>query len=259
MPSASASTTIQASLQVRAALEEAEIAASNQIEILRVPVPLQYTIQQGDSIVNIAFQHGFHADTLWNHPDNAVLRRERADMNILLPGDVLVIPDKRPKAVNGATGMRHAFQIKGIPAIFRLQIFDVEEPRENQSYELVLRGPFGEKKRSGVTDGEGVLQVYVPPDARSGALTIGPDAYRLDIAFGELDPINTLSGVQKRLKNLGFDCGEPDGESDAATRSALSSFQRRFDLPVTGEADAATVAKLEAVTDEISEFPEESP
>jgi hypothetical protein len=178
-------------------------------------------------------------------------------MNILMPGDVLVIPEKRMKEVRAATGKKHSFKIKGIPAIFRLQMFDVEDPRKNQSYEIILRGPFGQKKLSGVTDGDGVLQVYVPPDARSGALTIGPDKYRLDVAFGELDPINTLSGVQKRLNNLGFKCGDPDGELNDATRSALSKFQQRFDLPVTGEADDATTAKLESVTDLVSEFPEE--
>lgn len=50
-------------------------------------MPLRYTVQQGDSIVNVAFQHGFHADTLWNHRDNAELRRLRSDMNIVAPGD----------------------------------------------------------------------------------------------------------------------------------------------------------------------------
>ena len=42
--------------------------------------------------------------------------------------------------------------------------------------------------------------------------------------LAEMDPVTELVGVQKRLRNLGFDC-EPSGVMDDATAAARS---RRF-------------------------------
>lgn len=220
---------------------------------------VKYTFRQGDSIVNVAYQHGFFAETLWNHPDNAALKAKRKDMNILMPGDVLAIPDKRMKEVTGATTQKHRFRIKGIPAIFRMQVFDVDEPRAGQTYRLTIRGPGFVKELKGVTDERGILQASVPPGSTQGDLFVGDDELHILVKLGHLDPINEPSGIQKRLLNLGFDCGEADGEIGPATRKALLAFQRRFGLPETGEPDAATTKKLEIMNEEVSDFPDKPP
>ena len=221
-------------------------------------MPIKYTIRQGDSIVDVAYRNGFFADTVWEHPDNAELRERRRNKNILMPGDVLTIPDKREKEESAVTGKRHRYRIKGIPAVLRLQLFDGDElPRANQTYKVTIRGPGYETPFEGVTDGEGILKMAVPPSATEGDLVIGPDQLRIKLRLGHLDPIEELSGVQKRLNNLGFSCGEPDGKLNPATRRALAAFQIRFGLPETGEIDDVTRAKIGSMHDAPSEFPGE--
>jgi peptidoglycan hydrolase-like protein with peptidoglycan-binding domain len=58
------------------------------------------------------------------------------------------------------------------------------------------------------------------------------EEYRLN--FGELDPIDEVSGVQQRLNNLGYDCAIT-GELDEQTKDAMSSFRAEKNLP---ESDA---------------------
>lgn len=214
-------------------------------------MPINYTVVQGDSIIRLADQHGLFSDTIWNDPANAALKSKRKDMNELVPGDVVVIPDKRPKRIEIATNSKHRFRRKGIPALYRLQLFDVEEPRANQSFTLTVDGNVVE----GNTDANGMLQVHVPATAKAGELIIGPDKFQLLIDFGHLDPITEISGIQKRLNNLGYHCGDPDGTLNDATQDALADFQYRFGLDDTGQPDQATLDKLEEVYDHPHEFP----
>ena len=55
-----------------------------------------------------------------------------------------------------------------------------------------------------------------------------------------------LARVQRALTKAGFDAGRPDGLMGPRTRAAIEAFQRDAGLPVTGEADTATVSKLGA-------------
>lgn len=216
-------------------------------------MPTNHVVEEGDSITSIADQYGFFVDTIWNDAANAALREKRQHMDILMPGDVVVVPDKTPKVVQRPTDKRHVFKLKGVPAVFRLQVFDGEVPRANQRYVLTIDGQVYE----GSTDDEGVLEATVPPSAKQGDLRIGPDQFHLLIMLGTLDPGSEIAGVQKRLSNLGFQCGEPDGELNDETIVALKRFQRRFDLPVTGEVDDATRQQLQKMNDSSQEFPPE--
>jgi hypothetical protein len=227
-------------------------------------MPKSYTIQAGDSLANIAFEHGLFVDTVWQDPGNEGLRKLRPDMNILMSGDVLTIPDRRDHEVATATGKRHRFRLKGVPHVFQLQLFDDDWPRANQAYRLTVRGKDFEFELPGLTDAEGVLVAYIPPGVIAGRLSIDEldeqdqSALELDILFGSLDPIEELSGVQKRLVNLGFDC-PVDGEVSDETTAAIEAFQRLFSLPVTGAVDNATRQKLTAMNESVSKYPDEPP
>ncbi len=217
-------------------------------------MPIRHTIAPGDTTIGLSEKHGLFAGTIWDDPANAELKQKRKDMNVLMPGDVLVIPDKRIKEVSKASDQKYKFKRKGIPAKFRMQVFECETPRANQQYRLIVDGV----RLGGKTDGNGVLETYISPVARHGELIVGPDEFRLEIDFGHLDPIDEISGVQMRLNNLGYGCGEPNGEMNDQLRAALREFQQRFQLPATGELNDQTRKKLEQVHDASSSFPGQS-
>jgi hypothetical protein len=68
------------------------------------------TVKQGEHLVQIASECGFSDyHTIWDHPNNARLTKERENPNVLFPGDVLFIPDKQAKTYPAQTSLRHRF------------------------------------------------------------------------------------------------------------------------------------------------------
>lgn len=205
-------------------------------------MPIEYEVQQGDSIAKIAFRYGLHPDTIWNFPDNQLLKLERKDPYVLLPGDIVVIPDKRIVQYPRATEKRHRFQRKGVPETLRVQIWCLGEPAKNMGYVIDLDGVL----ERGTTDGNGMLIHPVPPNLEAAYVSLdNGDFIKLDI--GHLDPIDTLAGIKKRLKNVGFFSGELDDEQGLDFVEAIEKFQADQGLPVTGDMDAATKQKLKEV------------
>lgn len=208
---------------------------------------ITHTVVAGDCVSSIAAAHGLFWETVWNHPANAALRQLRQDPNVLAPGDRVVIPDKQPKKHKLATGARHRFKLVGVPVMLRLQLLWGEEARANEAYVATVDGT----EHRGHTDGEGRLTLKLKPGARSGRLVVGEGPRRCEyqLALGEMDPPETPAGAIERLRNLGYDSGAPRGAWDDAARQALKAFQKDHGLDDSGEADAATQAKLRAVHD----------
>ena len=220
-------------------------------------MPVKHRIEAGESVIGVSERLGFFAETIWQHPENAGLRDTREDMNILMPGDILHIPDKAPKEIEKPTGQRHVFRRKGIPALFRLQLFWGEEPRARQKYKLTVEG----KTVYGTTNSEGMLTRYIPAQAREGELEIGPDKFCVKLHFGLLDPLREWVGVKKRLLNMGYDCGEMDNALNDETRRALILFQHRFGIVQEGEVDPAkaddpTLQRIRKMHDSDVGYPE---
>jgi hypothetical protein len=213
-------------------------------------MPVRHIVAAGESIPTVAAKYGFFDATVWDHTANRELKRLRTNPNVLHAGDVVEIPDRTAISRDAATGGRHVFRRKGIPCIFRLQLFAADTPRANQDYVLEIDGA----RKEGKTDERGMLIEFVLPSVREGKLTIGPDLQQFIIEFGTLDPETELSGLQQRLANLGFRC-PASGTADEATRAACRAFQQRAGLAVTGTMDPATVEKLVALHDLKSEFP----
>ncbi len=220
-------------------------------------IPGWQTIAEGDSVIRIADATGHFPDTIWKDPANRDLRNKRTDMNILLPGDELFVPELRPKIEKRPTSAKHKFKRKGLPAKFRVQLFDQNKPRANQPFTLLADG----KEQKGTTDAQGIVSCFIPAQARTGELVVGQPGdvnspqIRLILEFGHLNPLNEVSGVQHRLTNLGYACAIASGELDEETRQALRTFQRDTGIEITGEIDDATLAKLEAIHDKPFEYP----
>jgi len=195
-----------------------------------------YTVKQGDCIESIAFKNGLFWDTIWNHPNNQKLCSERNNPNALLAGDKVFVPDLRLKEESAATEQRYRFRRKGVPSKLKIILKDEGKPRANLPYILEIDG----KLSSGVTDAQGRIQHPIPPNARKGQLLVGPagkEVYRLQL--GNIDPITEISGLQGRLRNLGYYNGPVDCKMDATTEEAIKDFQSKHGLNATGKVDDA--------------------
>ena len=62
--------------------------------------------------------------------------------------------------------------------------------------------------------------------------------------LGHLDPLETVTGVKARLKNLGYYDGEINDEQDDEYKSEVRRFQQDHGLVVDGIVGPQTRAKL---------------
>ncbi|MCB9845606.1 MAG: hypothetical protein H6811_06440 [Phycisphaeraceae bacterium] len=212
----------------------------------------QHTVRQGECVSSLAEQSGLFWETLWEHPENAELKRLREDPNALLPGDLLEIPEIRVKELGRAVDQRHRFRKKGVPALFRVQMLLDGEPRADEAFQLEIDGV---RVAEGKTDSRGMIEGPIPPDARQGTVILGEGDIRDVFTFqlGRLDPADTESGVRQRLLNLGFDA---EGENLSA---AIGAFQHLCGLTQSGQIDEATSSRLESVHDFNGALPQEPP
>lgn len=239
-----------------------------------------YVVREGDCISSIACDHGHLWETLWNDPANAALKQARKDPNVLLPGDRLTVMPLRLKRESRATDQRHRFRRKGGPAKFRLRLLEETQPPPPetppepdpvyQDRDVITEDPLVEPQPledrgvadapyvldidgrlyEGQTDAEGFLEVSIPPDAKSGRVIFHPGTLAervIDLELGELSPITEPIGLKQRLANLSFDCGDRDNAMTPGLEAALRAFQEKHGLEVTGEADAPTRQRLQAL------------
>jgi N-acetylmuramoyl-L-alanine amidase len=126
-------------------------------------MPINHTVCQGDSVISLSETHGLFAVTIWNDPGNTGLRQKRTDMNVLMPGEVVVIPDKRPRLEKRPTGQAHRFRRKGIHDI---PLSDLTcTSRAPLHYTLTVDGV----ELKGTTDGSGILEQYIPAQAKKAS------------------------------------------------------------------------------------------
>lgn len=207
-------------------------------------MPDTYSVEQGDSIPSIAKGEGFFWKTLWNHGNNASLKNQRKNPNVLFPGDSVYIPDLEAKQESRGEGSRYRFRRKGEPVKLIIKLLKPDgKPRANVPYVLTVAG----KDLKGSTDGEGVLKEFIPNDAKEGKLSLENGAEVFPVIIGGLDPVDEITGVQQRLSNLGFDC-EETGEMDDQTERAVESFQSSNGMQSTGKIDDALKQKLMQLT-----------
>ncbi|HKA89475.1 MAG TPA: peptidoglycan-binding protein [Haliangiales bacterium] len=209
-----------------------------------------HTVERGECFSSIARQYGF-ADyhTLYDHPQNAPLKKRRPNPNMLLPGDEVFIPEHEVKNVDIPTDQPKKFVVKVAEAKLRVVVKDDQEkPAASKKYKLS-----GQIAKEGTTDGSGQIEIDIPPDLDSLELQVWvkpdpepPRTFRLLV--GQLGPVEEVQGVQARLANLGLYRGKIDGNAKSIER-ALLFFQKQNKLKESGEIDDATRKKLTEVHD----------
>jgi hypothetical protein len=181
-----------------------------------------HVVKQGESVDSIAALCGHVPDTIWNAAENRDLKSQRRDPHILMPGDRLFVPPVEPKTVSVATGSLHRFTVQRPRARLKVQIVEAGKPRANEPFALVVDR---NTHLSGTTDGDGWVDQPLPPLARMANLTVGEGeaavTYRL--LLRALDPVTEVSGVQARLRNLGYGEVPLDGEMGPATVAGSTS------------------------------------
>lgn len=194
----------------------------------------------GDCISSIAFESGHFWQTIWDHAANAELKRVRGNPNVLCTGDAVFVPDLRPKSDSGSLDQHYKFVRLGEPSKLLVRLLDDDDPRANTPWTLEFAG----RNFDGVTDDDGNLAIPIRGNTKSVTLRVGhpgdEDVYQLDL--GDVEPIETDSGVVARLENLGYLNNQ---NADTGNLSeAVRAFQARHGMKTTGQLDGETREKL---------------
>jgi hypothetical protein len=205
-----------------------------------------HKVRPGDCVSSIAFENGFFPKTLWDLSENSELKQRRKDPNVLLEGDVVHVPDLRIKEDDAPTEQRHRYRRKGVPSRLKVQFRFQGEKLARAPYRIDIDGSF----HDGATDADGWIDEPIPPNAGHAEIVLHPrdsDPMTFDFDLGRLDPVETPTGQQHRLKNLGFYAGSLGGEQSPEFEGALRCFQRTQGLTESGQADDATCNKLKSL------------
>lgn len=214
-----------------------------------------HVVSDGEYLVALAAKYGFQSyETIWNHPKNAALKALRKNPNVLLPGDVVFIPDKQERTVSSAPDRAHKFVLKRDRQRLRMKVsarFAAPTPVDEAK---VLVD--GSERTVPVSDG--LIDLEIPRAARAGAVRLGER--EIPFVLGTLDPLDEPSGLRQRLTNLGFDAGEilppldDIDDEDLRDRMRLADEQLRWAIEEAqlagaqrpnGEADASFQSLLE--------------
>ena len=236
-----------------------------------------YQVKPGDCILTIAYANKLPWEKIWDHPNNAALKKKRKNPNLLHEGDRLYVPDIELGDCPVATGAVHRIVVKRPVAKLRLRVvFDpgakptaerppdrpspdrrnvvredpppdtaerADEPRKAMGYRLTVDGVTTE----GDTDADGFIEREIPLNATSGRLVLAPGTpheTEVPLNLGHLNPIDEISGVKQRLKNMCFDCGDQTNEVTPDLEAAVRAFQLKHGLPPSGQINDATRAGI---------------
>jgi len=209
----------------------------------------QHTVAQGETLLRIAKQYGYQTSkALFNHPSNAEFKALRPDPNLIYPGDKITIPPKKEKFIPLRTNNINSFVVQNEKEYFRLQV-SYDDGDDVAGKRVVLN--IGSQTIDTVLQSDGLIEVELN---NNDTLTGTVDLYlnegettptkSFNVQIGNLDPIETLSGVQGRCNMLGFNCGTVDGVNGAKTKAGVREFQQAQQLQVDGIAGPVTKSRL---------------
>lgn len=201
---------------------------------------IPYVIRQGDFITKLAARFGFDAGTVWSDPKNADLKKIRSSPEVLCPGDVLYIPEPKPKFLPVVVGAVNTFTGTVPTATVRLKLQHEGKPLANVACRLEGAGQAEPLELT--TGGDGSLTFCVPVHCDTALVVIDDPPARHPIFPGHMDPHEVSSGIRQRLVNLGY--LDDAGADPETTAGSLAVFQSDSGLEPTGELDEPTRAML---------------
>lgn len=214
-----------------------------------------YTVKQGDYLSGIAAKYGFSDyNTIWNRPENADLKAQRDNPNVLYPGDQIYIPDKEIKDYSKPTDQTHNFQVNTSPLKLRVKLSKFyDKPLANTPCDLLIGG----KLVKVTSDANGIVEQVIPKTVQDGTITVHqqitvkgqsvPNDFDVPFKIGQLDPVDKITGQVARLSNLGYYRKDLEPYDDPEFVSAVEEFQCDNGLTVDGDCGPQTQAKLKAV------------
>ena len=226
-----------------------------------------HTVQPGDCFNSIAKEHGFYNYlTLYEHGENASIKGNRKNPNMLVEGDAVAIPAKRQKKVALDLDKDKKFVVDRKKTKLRLALKDCED-RNLPVTEVKL--VVGSLTSTAKPNDSGLIEVEVDPSVKAGTLSIkplllkkpvpperpvaGPEPEKpphppkitakeftdeplaedktpveLEIALkiGFLEPHTEVRGALQRLNNLG--CKVPDATARTADDDAAKRVIKSY-------------------------------
>jgi len=162
---------------------------------------------------------------------------------VLLPGDLLFVPEKQPRVEERPTEARHKFVLKNVQEVLSVRFLRDNIPSAGECYTLIVDNRV---TCTGTLDDDGACLVRIPPASKSASVTLGdPDWGEVyELKLGHLDPVEEMSGVRWRLSNLGYLDADENGSGSQDVDQAIRAFQFDQDLPTENGLDDATRQRL---------------
>lgn len=213
-----------------------------------------HTVEEDEALMHIAKKYGFRNwEAIYNAPENKDFRKKRPDPDVLYKGDKVWIPDVQPGEFKIETGKTHTFTLPEPTMLVQFGLEDYEERTADARFELWVEGS---KCAEGAPRKDGLIHEEVPVSKEvevrlwlNGEKEGSEEYEKFVLKFGDMDPIETVEGVQHRLNNLGYYCGDEHGTVGDETKAALIEFQDDMGLPTTGEIDEKTKQVLQECHD----------
>jgi len=207
-----------------------------------------YIVKQGDHLARIAHRFGVAAQELWDHPRNEDLRRPRLNPSVLVPGDVLHVPDPASPVAPLDSGAANTYVAEVPEVTVEVHLLDHDhQPLKKRAYRLCGLG----EPQDGLTGEDGLVSFQAPVFAHEVDLFVEGYDVKLRLFIGHLHCASVPSGIVQRLGNLGhyrdpaadwpgslpLDREVLSAWREAALQAALAAFQRQ-----AGEAGAGGMA-----------------
>lgn len=210
----------------------------------------EHVVKDGEWFQKIALCYGYHEwQALWDHADNASLRKVRKYPELLVPGDKVVIPPREKGSADCASEKRHRFKLKPAMDALVVRLLDEDDqPLANLSYELRVDSDIEFVQEGKKTTGEGILEEKIHRSATKATLKLlGRDTV-VCLDIGYLRPIDSKvevepvveSAVRQRLSNLQFG-GENSELGEGIKRFTNYCDEHQDDLGYTAGAPTTEV------------------